>query len=614
MKVHSAEGSLENRRAGIFCLLCILAVTAITFSPVLKGGFVSWDDNVYVTENPLVKEVSPEGVGKIFTTFVSGNYHPLTFLSYSWEFHFFGLDPRAYHATNLALHLLNTALVFWLLLILSGGLPAAVAGTLLFALHPMRVEAVAWVTGRKDLLGAAFFLGALIAWLRTRRGQGGRGHLSALLLFLLALFSKATTVVLPLVMLLCDFLEGRADRRAVREKMPFFALALLFGVIALFARESYQGVLLERSDSFTDIVFMGTYRLVLPYLCGFLAPTAGLFPLYPVLEAGGNLLSSRFLLLLAVIGSLGAAVVFSTRFTRKAAFGTLFFLVALVPSLTVVVVGYSADRFVYLPSVGLSYLAGEFFLWLWKKRPGRFGRARVFLLLLLVTVSAALAFASWSRCAVWRSSITLWTHAVASYPDTPGSAANRAHAFHYRGLAYREEGEAGRALADLNRAIELYSGKAEFFTGRGQLHAEFGGLDAAMADFSQALQIDPRSVEAYNERGILHTGSGSYGRAVSDFTRALEIEPENAMIHLNLGIVLLDRREYGDAASHFTEVLRLDPASAAAFYGRAGALAGQGEYRLAWEDLLRSEELGYAVDGPFRAELRDKLGMPPQGP
>jgi tetratricopeptide (TPR) repeat protein len=611
MKARGAEGRPENRRVRIFCLLCILLLTAATFSPALDGGFVSWDDNVYVTENPLVKEISLEGTRKIFTSFVSGNYHPLVFATYSLEHHFFGLNPRAYHATNLALHLVNTALVFWLLLLLSGGLPAAAAGTLLFALHPMRVEAVAWVTGRKDLLGAAFFLGTLISYLHYRRGPGRRGYIPALLFFLLALFSKATTVVLPLVLLLCDFLQGRADRRAVREKIPFFALALIFGVIALFARESYQGVLLEQTDPFSDVVFMGAYRLVLYYLVGFIAPAAGLFPLYPALEAGGSLLSLRFLLLLAVIGALGTAAFFSLRYTRKAVFGALFVLVTLLPSLTVVVLGYSADRFAYLPSVGLSYLAGELFLWLWRRRSGRTGGVRVFLLLTLVAVSGALAVSSWKQCGVWRSSITLWSHAVESYLETPGSSINRAYAFHYRGLAYLKEGESVRALSDLNRAIELYPGKAEFFAGRGRLYGALGRHDAALADFDRALQVDPRSVEAYNERGIVYTETGAYRKAVADFTRALEIDPDNAMVHLNLGIVLLREREYRDAASHFTAVLRLDPASAAAFYGRARALAGRGEYRKAWQDLLQGERLGYAVDLPFRRELAERLERPP---
>ena len=602
------EGNLLNRRLALLCLLGIMAVTAATFAPVLDNGFTSWDDNVYVTDNTLIRQVSAGNIGKVFTAFVSGNYHPLVFLSYSLEYRLFGLNPRPYHATNLVLHLLNTALVFWLLLLLSGSLPAAAAGTLLFALHPMRVEPVAWVTARKDLLGSAFFLGSLAVYLSYRRERGAAPYILSLLLFLFALLSKATGVTLPLVLLLCDFLLGRVDRRAVVEKVPFLALALLFGVVALFARESYQEVLMEQTYAFPAVVFIGAHKLVCHYLPRTVLPVPGLFPLYPPLGQGGSV-PPAFLFLLAVIGILAAAVVYSLRRTRKVLFGALFFLTTLLPSLSVVVVGYSADRFAYLPSFGLAFLAGEGFRHLWSRRHVRSREVRTVLVLLVAIVGLAFALSSRRLCAVWRSSITLWSQAVESYPDTPASAMNRAYAHHYRGMAYLEEEDRVRALPDLNRAIELYPGKAEFFSGRGRLHGEDGNVDDSLADYGRALRIEPRSVTAYNGRGIVHTGTGAYGRAIADFNRALEVDPGNATVHLNLGIVLLYDRQFGKAAAHFTEVLRREPGSAAAFYGRSRALSEGGEYGRAWDDLLRSEKLGYPVDRAYRRGLQERLGI-----
>jgi hypothetical protein len=227
-------------------LVFVLAATAAAFSPCLDNGFTTWDDDIYVTDNPLVARGLPGGVPAIFTTFVSGNYHPLVVLSHAVEYRLFGLNPRPYHAVNLALHLVNTALVFYLLiLVLGGDLAASAAAALFFAVHPLRVESVAWVSDRKDLLGAAFFFAGLAVYLRQIRQPGHRRHGLLLLLFLLALLSKGTAVVFPLALLLCDWLHGRMDRAALIGKIPLFTLSALFGAIALAARHAYQGVLRE---------------------------------------------------------------------------------------------------------------------------------------------------------------------------------------------------------------------------------------------------------------------------------------------------------------------------------------------------------------------------------
>ncbi|HWR97283.1 MAG TPA: tetratricopeptide repeat protein [Candidatus Methanoperedens sp.] len=573
----SLPASVRLRRA--LCLLLVLAATAATFLPVLDNGFTSGDDEVYLTGNPLVRDLSWQGARKIFTSYVSGNYHPLVFLLHAVEFKLFGLQPRPYHALSLALHLAAAALVFELLLLLGGGLPAATAGALLFALHPTRVETVAWVADRKDLLAAVFCLAALVAYLRGVRGDGRRLPWLVFPLFVFALLSKGTAVTLPLALLLCDFLFGRLDRRAVREKLPLLALSLVFGAVALLARGSYQGILAEGSYRAPEILYLGVHRLAWHYPARFLLPVTGVVPLYPPLGPGMGFDDLRLLAWVGLIAVACGAALLSLRRTRKVAFGAGFFLLNLLPSLPVTVLGFSADRFAYLPAFGLAYLAGEAFQRLWDGRAAPRGSAapaarRFAAGLALLGLSAALALLSWRQCAVWRDSVTLWTEAVASYPEAPGHAANRAWAHYYRGLAHRRHGD----------------------------------TTAALADFTRALELDPGKVEAYNERGIIRTEAGDTALAIADFQRGLEIDAGNPLLNLNLGILHLNAGEPARALPFFERALERDAASAAAHMGRARALFARGEHRRSLEDLNRAEALGYAPDPALRRALAERPG------
>ena len=189
-------------------LVLLLGLVYIVYAPVLDNAFVNWDDDVYVTENPLVRDVSPSGLKRIATSYVSGNYHPLTIASYAAEHRLFGLSARSFHLVNLLLHLSLCLLVFRFLRVL--GLPpaGAFAGALLWALHPQRVEVVAWVSGRKDLLCTFFYLASCLAYLAYLEKRRLPPFLFSLVLFLLALFSKATAVTLPAALLLIDYLKG----------------------------------------------------------------------------------------------------------------------------------------------------------------------------------------------------------------------------------------------------------------------------------------------------------------------------------------------------------------------------------------------------------------------
>lgn len=618
----------RNEKQGLLAgSIVLLVITASAFSPVLYNGFTGWDDAVYVTENPLVTALSWRGVVRIYSTFVSGNYHPLAVLFQAAEYRFYGAAPGPYHGSSLLLHLFSTLLVFWLLRLLIGRYQTtaaspgvnrqqrvemgALVGALLFALHPMRVESVAWVSDQKDLLASVFALGALVVYAGSSREKGTRRKIAIFLLFVLAMLSKATMLVLPLLLLLIDHLYGALDRRAWREKIPFFCASAAFGVAAIAARASYQPVLQESSPGLGSTLSMCLYRIICYYFIRTVMPFIKNFPLYPAPAAATNAgipLDTALITGLVVICGL---IAFSLRRTRTVLFGSLFFLIALLPSLPVEALGFSADRFSYLPAVGLCFIAGVGFQKTWLLHPESPRIARVLLSVTVGIICIALAVASFRQSGVWRTSVTLWTHALELYPAAPGNEFNRAHAYHYRGLAWQKEGALDRALADFEAAVSLMPDRADFLTARGIVHNARRETAAAQDDFTRAIATGSGGVVPLVERGILRAQAGTLSDATADFNQALEIDPANAAARLNLGIVFLDSGEYEAARREFTRLLDQEPAHAAANYGNAVAESALGHHRRAGKYLARAEALGYPVERAFREQVRRQAESQP---
>jgi hypothetical protein len=426
----------------------ILIVTFISFYPCLLGGFVNFDDDRYVYRNPMIKELSWQGIGTIFTsTDYAVVYCPLVFLSYAIEYHFFGLRPYGYHVTNLILHLCNCLLVFWFISLLCRDRPTAFITALLFGVHPLRAESVAWITERKDLLYAFFFLWALICYCDRRVRESRIGYAGVVLFFLLSLLSKPTALVLPLVLLLCDYFQGKKiDRRNLSSKLPLFAIAAAFLILGLVTARGYG----RMGPAFTmfDQMFIPPYALLF-YLYKSIVPL-GLSCLYPFPVKHGVFLPAKFLLSPLALVLLGAIVVRSMRHTKTIAFGSLFFLVTIAPALQFFPTGTAivADRFTYIPSIGLSFMVAGLVAWLYTKKDKRGARLAT---AALVAVVAAMAVLTWGRCGVWNSSIALWEDTVRKYPDDYVPIA-----YFNRGIVYSDMGLHEKAVSDFNKALALY--------------------------------------------------------------------------------------------------------------------------------------------------------------
>ena len=588
-----------SRRVLLLCVLTVSVIVTVVFLPCLRNGFTTWDDDVYVTRNSLIKDLAWERVRDIFTTFELGNYHPLTLLSYALDYRLHALNPTGYHATNLALHTLNCLLVFWLIYMLSGKPWAALAVTLLFGVHPLRVETVAWISDRKDLLYAFFFLLSVIGYLQYRRSGKSAIYFISLAAYLFCLLSKAMGLALPFVLLLFDFLHYRkVDRKTILEKLPFLVLAVLFGVVALIARGSYDSVLREQSVPVLSRITLGGYRLVSYFLLRMLVP-AGMSLLNPFYTDRSRFLPSPVLLGLSAtaLAGLACGILLSMRRTRKIAFGSLFILLTLAPVLVTVILGYSADRFTYIPAVGLSYLAAEALIWAWGERRTSAGWARIGLVAIWTGMFVLFAALTWRGCGIWKSGVTLWTDAVLEYPLVA--------AYHINlGNAYRGTGDIDKAIGALTRATELEPGASEPYLNRGTAYAVAGRYALAVADYDRAIEIKPSMAGAYGNRGIAFWRLGKIPEAIRDFDEAIRLRPNLVGPWISRGALRGRGGEYEGAIADLTVALRLDPYNFRALVNRGAVYSAAGNYDAAVADYTRAMSIDPSSAIPYAGRSR----------
>lgn len=598
-----AEGTGVRWAGGrpAFWLVVVLGLTAIAYLPSLSAGFTNWDDDVYVSSNPAVLQPSVPTLLGFFSSYHNGNYHPLTMLSLALDSRIMGADPRIFHAVNLLLHLANTALVLWLVLTLFAALEVAVPAALLFGVHPLHVESVAWISERKDVLYTMFFLAALILYARGRGPvHGPRSSplpggtlVISLGLFVLSLLSKGQAVTLAPTLLLVDHLQGRKllEKRGLLEKAPFFLLSLVFGLVAVRAQSSAAAIFDHAARSSFDRVLFASYGLVM-YVVKLVGPF-GLSAVYPYPSTTAGSLPLVFpASLVAALALLAAAAVFLKR-SRPAFFGLSFFILNILPVLQLLPVGNAimADRYSYVPSVGIFALAGlgwQPLIPVLRPRPPLALGVRVLGVGYVLTLAAMTV----SRCAVWTDSLSLWTDTVAKAPTSE-------IAWSSLGSVHDDLGRDAEALEDYTRAIAINPGFAKAYASRARCRTRLGDPDGARQDAERALQLRPDLAYVHTTRGIVALGASDAATAEASFGRAMEIDPGDAEAYAGRGAV---KRKGGDlrgALGDLEIAVRLDPDSEENHSNRGILKAEAGDTAGAVSDFGIAIRLNPAKPGPY---------------
>lgn len=626
--------SFFNSETGSWAIAAILALsTAAAFLPALWNEFVNWDDYETLVDNARYRGLGWAQVRWMFTTFHMGHYQPLSWITFALDYLIWGSDPFGYHLTNLILHATNAVLFYLLCRFLLSrvfslardGQPqglslAAGLAAFLFAVHPLRVESVAWATERRDVLSAGFFLSSIYSYLRAHVDLRGpsRGWLgAAVIAHALSLFSKGTAMTLPAVLLLLDIyplgrLPGKVSawvkpnyRYILWEKAPFLVLALAFALIAVLAQQN-TGALRPVQEYFVSYRVAQSFYGVCFYLWKSLLPIR-LSPLYEL-----PFDYDAWLALFLVCGAAAVTISVTLYLLRRRWPGLLacwvYYVVVLAPVSGVAQSGpqLAADRYSYLSCLSWAVLLGGGFFQFWRsvgqspeRRP-----ALVAILALAVLVVILLGAATWKQTGVWRDTQTLWQHVITVAPRSSIAHYNlgklsendgrleeglesyrravninpaNAEAHYNLARLLAKQGMQAEAIAHYRQAAMIRPGDADTHNNLGLLLALQGEVEASLEEFQRAVQIDPNHVRAFYNMGRVFSRQGELEKGVQNFRQALKLNPDEVEILFGLGDALARQKRWEEAVVHLEKAVKLKPASPEARVALARSLAAQGK-------------------------------------
>lgn len=603
----------------------VLILTFIAFIPALTNDFVNWDDDYNLANNTNTALLTWENIKNIFSEPVIGNYNPLPILTFAIERSIFGLDPTIYHVNNVLLHLICVFFIYRIFRSLNLNAMVSGLGALLFGIHPMRVESVAWVTERKDVLFGAFFLAALWFYIQyVKTGYIKKYFYAALGLFFVALFAKIQAVSLPLTMLLVDYYFKRPlQLKLVFEKWAFFLLSLLIGLVGIYFLKDQGSINDDTTYSFIERLMIGGYSLAV-YLAKFIFPYY-MSPLYPY--PAELPVQVYFIGPLAALGILGFSFLAFKKDWKPYLFGILFFLFNVMFVLQVVGAGqgYLADRFTYIPYAGLIFIVAyalQYFL----KEKAQAGKIALYG---LGGLMALYLFMTWKQNQIWTNSDTLWTHVLKSSERTPLPYRNRANyrrdqgrteealldydaaikikpdgaLYNSRAKLYFNQKKYQEALDDYNRAIAMDSTEGEYFINRGAVFALANNMQLALADFNKGLQLTPDHANGYKNRSLVFQTLGQWENAISDISIYLKMHPEDADLWYERGRLKNVQNKGNEAIQDLDRAIQLNNKQGLYYYEKMKSLLLMGQTASARQLLNTVNQFGVSIEPEVQAKL-----------
>lgn len=601
-------------KIGLWALLaCIAIITCAVYLPSFDNGFVNWDDDEYVYDNPHLRLQGTAFFKWAFSSFYASNWHPLTWVSHKVDYALWGLSPAGHHVSSIVLHSVNTFLVGLLVFLLvyhvniNGNKTslkenymyqrAVIAGSvaaLLFGIHPIHVESVAWIAERKDVLCAFFVFLSVIMYVHyvTRQDQTKRMYyLASFLFFAFALLSKPMAVTFPVILLLLDTYPFRrlslpiskAYKRVLTEKVPFFTLSLISTILTFMAQHAGEAI-----KSF-DAYPLATRLLVAAkglffYLIKMVAP-AGLSHIY-LYPTEASLFSFQFAAPIVFLLLISVLCFFAWKKGKKVFLGAwLFYVITLLPVIGIIQIGGqpAADRYAYIPSIGPFLLVGLAVAWLASKvgwNPRNVVQANSLFIAPLVLIFLVLGGLTVKQQAIWKDGVTLWTSCIQKFPDHIDGYINRSNAF--IGMKDYKNG-----LRDLDKAIALRPDYHKAYLNRGTLYKQIGDYKSAMTDLTKSIELEP-SAGAYNNRALVFEMTKDYQAAFKDFGKALALEPDKASTYINRCTLHGSLSAFQQALKDCSTAIEKDPYSALAYATRGLAYSGIGDYTNALKDFDKS--------------------------
>lgn len=569
----------------------LAVIVWIAFGQALRHEFVGYDDQRYVVQNPWVTNgLTPGGIKWAFTHVHASNWHPLTTISHMLDCQIYGLQPWGHHLTNILLHAAAAILLFFALRKLTGDLWPSLLVAAVFAVHPLRVESVAWVSERKDVLSGVFFMLTLWAYARYVRGNGAASfwYVTVVVFFALGLMCKPTLVTLPFVLLLLDSwplgrnqpsssrgggITRKTWLRLIVEKLPLFVLSAASCVATLLAQQealdaSLKPPLMERVGNALVSYAMYLAQMIWP---------ARLAVLYPYPE--GNLKVAQVILALLLLLSISAGVFVWRGKYPFLLTGWFWYLGMLVPMIGIVQVGSQvrADRYTYLPQIGLYILVA----WSAMELFQQWRRSRVILAAAALLIITALITRSYFQTSYWQDTETLWEHATATTSNNYIATNNLAQVLF-------QSGRFDEAIAECQKALKIKPDLAAAHNNLGValIRSKQGGgtalrqksIDEAIGHYRAALQIKPDFMQARSNLGNALLQKGQVDEAIAQFQKALEVDAQYAEAEFSLGKAFWQKREVNEAIAHYQKAVEISPDYAEARYSLGNSFVAEGKY------------------------------------
>ncbi len=541
----------DDNRWGFWLIAIVVIATVAVYWPVHQFEFINLDDPDYVVNNVRIHPgLTGDGIAWAFTQSHSANWHPLTWLSHMADIELYGLNPGGHHITNLTFHILNTLLLFYVLYRMTKKSWLSALTTGLFALHPLHVESVAWISERKDVLSTFFWLLTMAAYIGYVRRKSKSWYIGSVLLMALGLMAKPMLVTLPFVLLLIDYwpldrLDKTTWRKRLIEKIPFFALSVASSIITVIVQKSSGAV------TGTSYLPLG-YRLanaVLSYsryiyktiwpakLAIFYPHPVGDIPILPVILSA------------AVLIAITAFVVLRIRKDKYLLTGWLWYLGTLVPVIGIVQVGSQAlaDRYTYVPLIGVFVIvawAGRQLTEKIKIKPLYAGLASMVILAVCSTVT-------YSQVKTFQNSQTLFNHALTV-------TENNYEAHFQLGMALEEQGQFEQALDHYQKAIKIKPDHLKSLNGMGVLLVKMEQLDEAIEYLEKAKDVAPNFAQPYVNLAVIYLQKGQYQKAIDHYVEAQKYE-DHPIIYGYLGYAYLQRGQFAQAEAALQKAVQYYP-------------------------------------------------------
>ena len=577
-------------------IIPILLVTGICLSPMLGNSFTNWDDEYYVVQNGMLR--GPDWAA-IFSTQLLSNYHPVTVATLAFNYSMTQLDPSSYLITNLLLHLANTGLVFYFIWLISGKkIWVAAFSALVFGIHPMHVESVAWVSERKDVLYTLFFLLSLVKYWRFLNDGQNKNLVYCFLFFALSILSKPAAIILPFVLVLLDYWYGRKiDRKAIIEKIPFLLVSIGFAIATFLIQSKTAVASLDYYPLWTRFFFasytsmMYIVRFFVPYPLSAFHP----FPMTRSMELP-MMLSPIFILALL-------ALVWFKRKNKLLVFSFFFFMINVVLVLQFISIGGTllSERYTYVPYIGIVFMIGMLL--------DKYAQSANKYLVWGIPAAALLVFSviTFQRTKVWKNSETLWTDAIKHSPTAPVPRTNRANYLISASASVndpvRRDQMLQMALEDCTESIKSNANHAKAYENRQNIYLRLRKDSLVLIDATTLIRLEPMNRLGYYAKAEAYRRLKMPDSAMKYINKCIEISPNADFALDTRGSILVNNYEkYNEALADFNKAIQLNPVGGY-FLNRAVCYVKLGQLDKARADAIAARQKNVTVPENLRQAL-----------